>query len=124
MALIDDHVDNLELLTEALHASSYAVRTASGGEEGVRIFDEDKPLVAIVDIGLPDIDGYEVSRRICQVLGDRIRLIALSGYGQPFDRERANAAGFNLHLTKPANLRALKVAIEGRAIRLSGSIPA
>jgi CheY-like chemotaxis protein len=56
-----------------------------------------------VDIGLPLLDGYEVARRLRAALGDRVRLIALTGYGSPEDRRRAFEAGFSHHLTKPAD---------------------
>jgi CheY-like chemotaxis protein len=59
--------------------------------------------VALVDIGLPGLNGYEVAKRVRQVLGNRIRLIALTGYGQPDDHERTRAAGFDQHLVKPVN---------------------
>jgi CheY-like chemotaxis protein len=61
-----------------------------------------QPAAAVVDIGLPLLDGYEVASRLRQALDDRILLIALTGYGQPEDRSRAFAAGFDHHLTKPA----------------------
>jgi CheY-like chemotaxis protein len=57
----------------------------------------------VVDIGLPLLDGYEVARRLREALGSGILLIALTGYGQPEDRQRAFAAGFDHHFTKPAN---------------------
>ena len=66
-----------------------------------------RPDVALVDIGLPRLDGYEVARRIRAAGGSRILLVALTGYGQPEDRTRAAAAGFDLHITKPINLNVL-----------------
>jgi CheY-like chemotaxis protein len=59
-----------------------------------------KPDIAIIDIGLPRLDGYEVARR-ARSAGVRARLVALTGYGLPEDRERAARAGFDVHLTKP-----------------------
>ena len=65
--------------------------------------------MALVDIGLPRIDGYEVARRMREALGTDILLLALTGYGQPEDRARAAAAGFDLHLTKPVELATLEL---------------
>ena len=62
----------------------------------------ERPAVIIVDIGLPDIDGYEVARRLRQALGAETVLIAFSGYGQPEDRRRSLEAGFDAHVVKPA----------------------
>ena len=61
------------------------------------------PEVALVDIGLPGFDGYEVARRLRDQLGKGIRLVALTGYGQPEDRDRARQAGFDDHLVKPVD---------------------
>ena len=70
------------------------------------------PDIALIDIGLPDIDGYEVARRLrAGPLEGRIPLIALSGYGRPADLKRAFEAGFNFHLTKPVAIEQLHNAI-------------
>jgi len=61
------------------------------------------PAVVMVDIGLPDIDGYEVARRLRETIGDTVRLIALTGYGQARDRARSQQAGFNAHVIKPVD---------------------
>ena len=66
-----------------------------------------RPDVALVDIGLPRLDGYEVARRIRAAGGSRMLLVALTGYGQPEDRTRAVAAGFDVHMTKPININVL-----------------
>jgi CheY-like chemotaxis protein len=72
---------------------------------------ESKPDVAIVDIGLPVLDGYEVARQVRAALGAKIQLVALTGYGQPDDRHRTSEAGFNAHLTKPVDLHDLETAL-------------
>jgi CheY-like chemotaxis protein len=59
--------------------------------------------VALVDIGLPGIDGYEIARRVREQIGSNVYLIALTGYGQAEDKRKALDAGFNVHLTKPAD---------------------
>jgi CheY-like chemotaxis protein len=66
------------------------------------------PEVALIDIGLPDIDGYELVTRLRAMnLAQRPLLVALTGYGQPEDRKRALSAGFDIHLTKPVDLEQL-----------------
>jgi CheY-like chemotaxis protein len=61
----------------------------------------------IVDIGLPDINGHEVARRLRQALGSEVTLVAFSGYGQPEDRRRSLEAGFDVHVVKPATGEAI-----------------
>src|SRR4029453_12205204 len=86
----------------------HTVHVAADGHEGVRLATSVKPRIALVDIGLPGLDGYEVARSVRTELGDTVHLIALTGYGQPEDRERARAAGFDDHVTKPLDLAALE----------------
>ena len=76
---------------------------ARGGRQcGRRLARRFSPRIALVDIGLPDVDGYEVARRVREVLPKyKLRLVAMSGFGQPDDRARALQAGFDLHLVKP-----------------------
>ena len=102
--VIEDGVDNRELLTEFLTAKGHQVHAAPDGEEGISLALRERPEVALIDIGLPRVDGYEVARRLRSSLGSAILLIALTGYGQPDDRARAVAAGFDVHMTKPMNL--------------------
>ena len=70
------------------------------------------PDMALIDIGLPGLDGYEVARRL-KAAAPKLRVIALSGYGQVEDRQRSAAAGFDAHLVKPVDLDALKRALSG-----------
>jgi len=69
--------------------------------------EEFSPEVVLLDIGLPEIDGYEAARRLRSRLGSDVRLVAVTGWGQERDRERAREAGFDAHLTKPVTLEAL-----------------
>ena len=71
----------------------------------------DQPDVALVDVGLPEFDGYEVARQVRKTAGTTIRLIALTGYGQPDDRRQALEAGFDAHLVKPVEAEILQAAI-------------
>jgi len=99
--VIEDHPDGREALTVALRLAGHEVLQAALGEEGIALALARRPDVALVDIGLPDVDGYEVCRRIRHELGHALRIFALSGYGQPQDRERSAHAGFDAHLVKP-----------------------
>jgi signal transduction histidine kinase/ActR/RegA family two-component response regulator len=106
--IVEDGVDHRETLQELLEAEGHAVITAADGEGGVEQALALRPEVALVDIGLPRLDGYEVARRIRQAIGPGILLIALTGYGQPDDKARAWAAGFDVHVTKPLDLDVLE----------------
>jgi DNA-binding response OmpR family regulator len=81
---------------------------ARDGEEGIRMGLESEPDVAIVDIGLPKVNGYEVARRLRDAFGLQICLIALTAYGRPEDRGRALEAGFDFFMTKPADFEVLQ----------------
>jgi CheY-like chemotaxis protein len=94
------------------------IRMAHDGQEGVDVAQEFRPDVVLLDIGLPGIDGYEVARLIReQPYGTRVRLIALTGYGQESDKSRARSAGFDEHLVKPVEIRTLHRALAAAAPR-------
>ena len=100
--LVEDNEDGRRMMETMLALEGHTVRTASTGEEAVRVALEWRPDVALVDIGLPDIDGHEVARRLRAQLPDSSpKLVAISGFGQPGDLHNAYEAGFDLHLTKP-----------------------
>jgi len=105
--IVEDSEDNRESLQELLESQGHRVDTAMDGEQGVERAIAAHPEVALVDIGLPRLDGYEVARRIRAAGGSDILLVALTGYGQPEDRRRAAAAGFDAHITKPINFTRL-----------------
>jgi PAS domain S-box-containing protein len=101
--LVDDHIDALEMYTVVLQADGHEIFQASDGAAAIEMFKRVQPDVAIVDIGLPTMDGYQVAKAIrAESNGRDVMLIALTGYGFPEDRERARAAGFDRHLVKPA----------------------
>jgi signal transduction histidine kinase/CheY-like chemotaxis protein len=106
--IVEDSDDNRESLQELLESEGHRVDIAMDGEQGVERAIAAHPEVALVDIGLPRLDGYEVARRIRAAGGSDIFLVALTGYGQPEDRTRAAAAGFDVHLTKPINFGNLR----------------
>jgi PAS domain S-box-containing protein len=113
--VIEDHPDGREALAALLAVQGHHVLTASTGQQGIGVALEAKPDVILVDIGLPDVDGYEVARRLRARLGARSRLLALTGYGQPEDRALAQDAGFDAHLVKPVEPARLAEALEAPA---------
>jgi CheY-like chemotaxis protein len=102
--VIEDNDDSRQMLRELIHLLGHEVYEAVDGVTGVSSALMLEPDLALVDIGLPGIDGYEVARRLREhPVGRRLRLVALTGYGLPEDRERARIAGFDLHLVKPVD---------------------
>jgi len=118
--LADDNNDALESLATLLELGGHEVVTASNGALALECAERHRPEVMLLDIGMPMLDGYEVARRIrAEVPG--ARLVAVTGYGQPEDRERALAAGFDVHLVKPVDLDQLQRLLTARA-GVSGSL--
>ena len=117
--VVDDNDDARELLVQVLEASGYQALQARDGSAALRIAQEARPDVAVVDIGLPDLSGYEVAMRLRAAPATaKMVLIALTGYGQESDRRQALDSGFDVHMTKPANIDALLAEIvRGRAGR-------
>jgi len=111
--IIEDHDDAREALRALLELEGYTVDAAASGPQGLDLARERAPEVALIDIGLPGVDGYEVARRIRTFTGPRPFLIALTGYGQPEDEKRANDAGFDAHLLKPVDPDALAHVLSG-----------
>jgi two-component system CheB/CheR fusion protein len=100
--VVEDNADSRELLCVLLARAGYTCDTASNGREALERIDAGPPDVVILDVGLPEIDGYEVARRVRadpKLAG--VRLIAVTGYGQEVDRAASRAAGFDAHLVKP-----------------------
>jgi signal transduction histidine kinase/CheY-like chemotaxis protein len=102
--IADDNHDAAEILEMFLTSKGHEVHLAHSGGEALEAAARLTPQVAVLDIGMPDLDGYEVARRIrLQPWGSRINLIALTGWGQEDDKRRAQAAGFDHHCTKPVD---------------------
>ena len=91
------------MLSIFLESVGYDVTCACNGIEAVKVFHQVKPTVCIVDIGLPDLNGYEVAKEIRMSEFQPKLLAALTGYGQSNDREKVTSAGFDLHIVKPIN---------------------
>jgi PAS domain S-box-containing protein len=110
--IVEDNVDAANMLREALELNGYLVDVAFNGPNGLEKARSFQPYLIVCDIGLPGMDGYQVARAVRADVGLRsVRLIALSGYGQPDDVEQAREAGFDLHLTKPVDLEKLEIEI-------------
>jgi signal transduction histidine kinase/ActR/RegA family two-component response regulator len=106
--IIEDNTDSRESLARLLRLKGHTVFVAADGREGLAVAVRDRPDVALVDIGLPDVDGYRLASQLRSQLGPATFLAALTGHGQPEDRERALGAGFDAHVTKPVELDVLE----------------
>ncbi len=115
--LVDDNVDALESMEILLQAYGYQVATAAHPDRALALMDSFAPTVAVVDIGLPGMDGYqlaaEMRRRQAAGSGAPLRLIAFTGYGAAEDQQRAAQAGFDAHLTKPVEIDKLLAVLAG-----------
>jgi|GEM_PF-1179960 len=105
--VVDDNVDLAELLSESLQELGYTTHHVHDGASALAAVAEFRPDVALLDIGLPIMDGYELARRLRALNLASLRLVALSGYGQESDRQLAKQAGFDTHLVKPVDLTRL-----------------
>jgi signal transduction histidine kinase/ActR/RegA family two-component response regulator len=101
--VIEDNADAREMLRLALELDGHRVETAADGTSGVDVALRTTPDLVLIDIGLPGLDGYAVARRLRAALGQRVTLVALTGYGQSEDRRRTSEAGFDAHLVKPVD---------------------
>ncbi|WAK03414.1 PAS domain S-box protein [Methylobacter sp. YRD-M1] len=111
--VVDDYADAAESLTLLLQAEGHEVETADCGLKALERAQAFRPQVVLLDIGLPDLDGYEVARRLRTLPETREAvLVALTGYGQTEDRERSRSAGFNHHLLKPVNFEKLSALLK------------
>jgi signal transduction histidine kinase/CheY-like chemotaxis protein len=112
--LVDDNHDSREMYRAVLRANGHRVREAANAEKALALLAEDAPDVAFIDIGLPGgMDGYELARRIRNhPMGRDVRLVALTGYGFPEDRQQSRQAGFVRHLVKPVDPETLHRELE------------
>jgi CheY-like chemotaxis protein/two-component sensor histidine kinase len=110
--IVDDNRDAADSLAIFLQLEGHRTQTAYSATSALRQAIAFQPAIVLLDIGLPDLDGYEVARRL-KATGAGIRIIALSGYGQAADRIRSIDAGCEIHLTKPVDLDALRALLAG-----------
>lgn len=121
VVVVEDNVDSREVLCSLLTHAGFDCKSAESGSAGLALIEDFRPVVAIVDIGLPEIDGLEVARRVRKNREHAgVYLIALTGYGLLGDRQSALAAGFDEHLVKPVDFAALQRLL-GRGRQSSGS---
>ncbi len=114
IVLIDDNADIRETMQQLLECLGHEVAVAADGPSGVELVLDRRPQVALVDIGLPGLDGYQVARKLRAALpAGQLRLVAMTGFGQSSDRDQALAAGFDSHLIKPARTDQIQRALRG-----------
>ena len=101
IVIVEDNDDNREMLAELLRSEGHAVWAADNGLEGTELILTHRPDVALVDVGLPGLDGFSVAHRVRDLTAGLVRLVALTGYGLPQDRARATESGFDRHILKP-----------------------
>jgi signal transduction histidine kinase/CheY-like chemotaxis protein len=113
--IAEDNVDSRDLLQFALEQLGHRVEPCDDGSSAIERALVGRPDAMLIDLGLPGSDGYQVARVVREALGRAVRLVALTGYGQPGDRERAFAAGFDAFLVKPAEIDAVDRALRASA---------
>jgi CheY-like chemotaxis protein len=101
--IVEDHADGRQSLRLLLELKGHEVAVAADGAEGVRVALEFRPEVALIDLGLPLLDGLEVCRRVRAALGGQVFLVALTARDDPDDIQQTAEAGFDFHLVKPAD---------------------
>jgi two-component system CheB/CheR fusion protein len=118
--VVEDNPDARETLCTLLQLDGYQVADAAAGLSALEMIERTRPDVALIDIGLPELDGYEVARRIrADKAFEDVLLVALTGYGQDSDREAALAAGFDAHLVKPLSTEDLTRLLAERCSHLA-----
>jgi CheY-like chemotaxis protein len=111
--IVDDNQDALELLVMGVELLGNEVFSAADAGLALAAVEAHRPDIAFMDVGLPDMDGYELARRIRQLdYQSEIRLVAVTGYGRATDRQRALDAGFDDHLVKPVSLQQIQNVLE------------
>jgi PAS domain S-box-containing protein len=112
LLVVDDNIDAVATLADALRIAGHEVTSAHDGPEALAVCDRFLPDAAILDIGLPVMDGYQLARRLRDRLGDQVQLFAVTGYGLESDIQRSVEAGFERHFVKPLDLAALLSALD------------
>jgi CheY-like chemotaxis protein len=106
--LVDDNEDARELLAGLLELQGYRIEAASDADGALEIAARFQPQIVVLDLGLPEVDGWELARRLRKVDGlTAVRIVALTGYGSERDRERSREAGIDVHLLKPVEISQL-----------------
>ncbi len=122
VVIVEDNVDVRSMLKTLLEYVGHRVETANDGMSGVELIETTRPDVALVDIGLPKMNGYQLASRIRSNAACRdVYLAALTGYGQAADQEKALSSGFDAHVPKPVSLEQLRQLLSAR--RLARVVP-
>ncbi|HEY1692496.1 MAG TPA: response regulator [Polyangiaceae bacterium] len=112
--VVEDDEDTAELMGEALRHYGHEPLVARDGPTALAICEDHRPSVALIDLGLPDMDGYEVARRLRRLPQlESICIIAVTGYASLTDQERTRLAGFDAHVNKPVDLQYLAQMLDG-----------
>jgi CheY-like chemotaxis protein len=111
IVVVEDQDDAREILQTLLQLEGHDIATARDGREGLAVILDKRPQVGLLDIGLPRMNGYDLAMEVRKHLGQSIKLVAMSGYGQSDDVKKAEAAGFDRHLTKPVDPKRLASAL-------------
>ena len=111
--VVDDNFDGAESLALLLRRMGHEVRVEHDGLAAIEAVPEFDPRVVLLDIGLPKMNGYDVAARIREKHGNRMVLVAVTGWGQSEDRRRTHEAGFDYHMTKPVDFAVLKELLAG-----------
>jgi CheY-like chemotaxis protein len=120
--VVDDDPDAAEALAELLSMNGHDVRTVTGADQALRLFPSLQPQVAVLDIGLPVMDGYELQARMSKLPGGaECMYVALTGYGMKREQEQSRRAGFRAHLVKPVDLDQL-VRLIADSMEAAGSV--
>lgn len=114
--VVDDNVDLAELLAEALRCEGFDTAVEHNARDALKRWHSFEPHAAILDVGLPEQDGYELARELRDQHGADPTLIAATGYGQQKDRARAAEAGFDCHFVKPVSIRELVTILDERVV--------
>lgn len=121
--VVDDNTDVAELLSEALREAGFQTAIAFDAGAALRMWRAFGPHAAVLDVGLPEVDGYELAKTLRTEHGTRATLIAATGYGRQQDRKRAADAGFDCHFVKPVSVHDLVLALDERVIRPGSGPP-
>ncbi len=121
--VVDDYPDAAQVMATLVTLLGHDVRSATSGAEAIAIAESYQPQLALVDVGLPDISGFDVARALRAQAGQRpLFLVAITGWGQPEDRVRALTAGFDFHQLKPIDGAVLRRLLALAAARLGAHV--
>lgn len=120
--VVDDQADAADLICDLL-GGHHDCRSANSAEDALDIAAVFEPHLVLLDIGLPDMSGYEVARQLRSMYGNQVYIAAVTGWAQEKDRVLSVEAGFDHHETKPANRAALHAIVEAAAARVAATCP-